>query len=203
MTDAEHENLETLPSDVSASSGDARSSLDERVGALRGSAAVGVGRSFWLYTGAIVLIIVAVVVVISFISASNDNARVDRMKSHGISVTVTVVDCTGNLGGSGSNGVGYTCRGNYQVNGVSYHEPIGSMTAFSPPGTTVSGVVDPAQHGTVVVSSAIRDSSTSNGVYLAPSALAAAFLLLALFYVRIGRRSRRRHDPTGVPLSRT
>lgn len=202
MTEAEHDETVSEHHDLSHA-GDGHPPVNERVGALRGSAAVGVGRSFWLYAGAIALLVVAVAVIISFISASNDNARIDRMKSHGISVTVTVVNCIGNLGGSGSNGAGYTCRGNYRVNGVSYHEPIGSMTNFSSPGTTVSGVVDPSQHGTVILSSAIRDSSASSGVYVAPALFAAAFILLALFYARIVRRSRRRNDRSGAPLQET
>ncbi len=176
------------------------SAHDQRVGALRGSSAVGIGRSFWVYAGALGLLIIAAAVVISFVSASNDNARIDRMKSHGIAVTVTVDSCIGNLGGSGSNGAGFTCHGDYRVDGVTYHEPIGSLQTFSAPGTRVSAVVDPSQHGTVVVSSAIRRSSASNGVYLAPGLLAAAFLLLVAFYLRVVRRSRRRRDPNGAAL---
>lgn len=202
MTEAEHDEAES-DHPAPASLHQDPPPLDERVGTLRGSSAVGVGRSFWLYAGALGLLIVAVAVTISFVSASNDNARIDRMKSHGISVTVTVVSCIGNLGGSGSNGAGYSCRGNYRVDGTTYHEPIGSMTKFSSPGTTVSGVVDPTRYGTVVLSSAIRSSSTSNGVYLAPGLLAAAFILLALFYVRVVQRSRRRHDSTDAPPSKS
>ncbi len=161
----------------------------ERVGALRGSSAVGVQRSFWVYAGALVVLLLGVVTVVSFVSASSDNARIERMKDHGIAVAVTVTDCVGNLGGSGSNGAGATCRGRSQVGATTFHEVIGSLSAFSPPGAVVRGVADPARPSTVELASAVAAARPSDGVYLAPGLLALRFVVLAGGYVRLARRS--------------
>ena len=145
---------------------------------LRGAEAQPIGRKFWFIAGVVLCVVLAVVVTVSFISATNDNARIDRLKTHGVSVTVTVTNCVGNIGGSGSNAAGYTCQGEYRINGVRYHEVIGSKTSMSDPGSKVRGVVDPARPSTIELASAVASSSASPSVYLVPGLLT---LLLAGF----------------------
>jgi hypothetical protein len=140
-------------------------SADVSVTSLRGADAVRIGRRFWLVAGALVLLIVATVLVVSFVSAANDNARVTRMKNHGIPVVVTVSDCIGNLGGSGSNASSYTCTGVYVARATTYHEVIGAMTAFDAPGAHVRAVADPSRPSTVELASAVASSKASNGAY--------------------------------------
>jgi hypothetical protein len=163
--------------------------LDDRVTTLRGPAAVSVGRTFWLVAGAIGLLVFAAALVVSLLSASNDNARIERMKTHGIPVMVMVTGCAGNLGGSGSNGAGYTCRGTYTVGRTTYHETIGSMAKFAATGTEVRGVVDPSHQGTVILATAVTRSKASSGAYLRPGLLAVVFAILLLAYLRVSRRS--------------
>src|SRR5665213_2650707 len=88
-------------------------SPDDHVASLRGATAVSVGRRAKLVAGSLGLVALAAVLVVSFLSVTNDNARIDRMKANGIPVTVTVTNCRGNIGGSGSNSAGFTCRGDY------------------------------------------------------------------------------------------
>jgi hypothetical protein len=168
--------------------------VTDRVGALRGSSGVGVQRQFWVYAGAVALVILGVVMVVSFVSAAKDNARIERMKTHGIAVAVTVTDCVGNLGGSGSNGAGDTCHGRYSVGATTYHEVIGSMSTFAAPGAVIRGIADPSQHSTVEIASAVTRSSPSNGAYLAPGLLAVFFVVLTWGYLRLARRSRSRGE---------
>jgi hypothetical protein len=156
---------------------------------LRGPAVAGVGRRFWLVVSALGLLIFAVVLVVSFVSTANDNARTSRLKLHGIPVAVTVTQCFGNLGGSGSNAADYTCHGSYRVAGVRYEELIGSMTSFSRPGTIVRGVVDPSRHDAVVLATAVTASSTSSGTFVIESILSLVFLLLTWLFVRVARRT--------------
>jgi hypothetical protein len=163
--------------------------LDERVTTLRGPVAVSVGRTFWLVAGAIGLLVFAAALVVSLLSASNDNARIERMKAHGIPVTVVVTGCAGNLGGSGSNGAGYTCRGRYNIGRATYHETIGSMATFAATGTAVRGVVDPSHESTVILAIAVTRSKSSPGAYLRPALLAVVFAILLLAYLRVARRS--------------
>lgn len=203
MTDEEHSTPESREGDVAPAT-PATPLINERVGALRGSAPVGVQRKFWVYVGALALVILGVVTVVSFVSAATDNARIERMKAHGIAVAVTVTDCVGNLGGSGSNGAGDTCHGRYRVGATTYHEVIGSMSRFSPPGTIIAGVADPSQPSTVEIASAVTTSTPSNNAYLAPGLLALLFVVLTWAYVHLARRSRARTParddvPTGSP----
>jgi hypothetical protein len=160
---------------------------------LRGPGAQHISERFWFAAGALLLGVVAVVVVVSFISGTNDNARIERLKTHGVAVVVTVTSCAGNLGGSGSNASSYTCRGSYRVDGARYVEVIGSKSTLSPTGSSVRGVADPSRPSTVELASAVKRSSTSDSVYVVPSVLALLVLVLAaLFYRRLTNvRSRR------------
>lgn len=167
-----------------------RFASSERVAPLRGAAPAGVARRNWLFAAAVLLLLGAVAVAASTISASRDNARIDRLKTHGIAVTVTVSDCRGNLGGSGSNAVDYTCHGTYRVAGATYHEVIASMSRSRPSGTTVRGVVDPSQHSYVVLASALAGTSSSSTVFVVPALLASGLLVAAFVLVRLVRRRR-------------
>lgn len=193
MTDQEHFTTESRARDV-ARGAPSNPLVTERVGALRGSTAVGVHREFWNYAGAVALVILSVVMVVSFVSAATDNARIHRMKTHGIAVAVTVTDCVGNLGGSGSTGAGDTCHGRYRVGATTYHEVIGSMSTFTPPGAVIDGVADPSQPSTVVIASAVAAWTPSNEAYLAPGVLALFLVVLTWAYVRLARRSRAVHE---------
>jgi hypothetical protein len=151
---------------------------------LRGPAAQSIGRRFWTSAAAVLLALLAVIVVVTFVSAVNDNARIDRLKTHGEAVIVTVTNCVGNLGGSGSNAADYTCQGTYRLNGTRYQETIGSKTSFSSPGDKIRAVADPARPSTIEVATAVATSSSSASVYVVPSLLAVLLVGLALVYVR-------------------
>lgn len=155
------------------------------VNLLRGAEAQHISCKFWLIAGTVLCAILVAIVIVSFISAATDNARIERLKFHGVSVTVTVIDCVGNIGGSGSNAAGYTCRGTYRVDGVHYREIIGSKTTLSPPGSTVRGVADPARPSTVELASAVTSSSTSESAYIVPSLLTLLLGALGLKMIRI------------------
>jgi hypothetical protein len=169
---------------------------------LRGPNARSIGGSFWYVAGAILLAVFAVAIVVSFISATNDNARIDRLKNHGVAVTVTVTSCVGNIGGSGSNAAGYTCSGSYSVHGVRYQEVIGSKTTLSTAGTTVRAVADPSRPSTVELASSVAMSSSSFSDYVVPILLAILFLLLGLALLRRYRSLSRRAAATTSPDSR-
>jgi len=213
MTDAEHDEDQGHDNSFRARAGVDQPSSGERVASMRGGTAVGVGRTLWLYLGALALVVFAVALVVSFISATNDNARIDRLKNHGIPVTVRVGDCIGNLGGSGSSGAGYTCRGSYTIegkvyqsdgsysaSGFIYREVIGSMTTFSAPGTRVIAVADPSRPSTVVLKSAVIASVASATAYVAPGLLALLLFVLTFAFFRVSRRSvARRRDAATFP----
>ena len=160
--------------------------------ALRGPTPASIGRNSWLIAGVLGLVVLAAFIVVSFISAINANSAIERMKTHGVPVAVTVGDCIGNIGGSGSNSAGFTCRGSYEVAGVAFHEVIGSMSTFSKSGTIVSGVADPNRHSTVELATAVRETSPSATAYIPSVVLAALLGALILLLRRRARRPERR-----------
>jgi hypothetical protein len=164
---------------------------------LRGAEPQRISRRFWIVFGALVLTSFSLIVVVSFVSAANDNARIDRLKTHGVAVVVTVTNCVGNIGGSGSNAAGYTCHGSYRVDGIRYQEIIGSKTTLSTAGTHLRAVADPLHPGTIELASAIAKSSSSSTVYVIPGVLALvlATLTVALLWRQRSRRSPSAHDP--------
>ena len=166
------------------------SSQPQEMTSLRGAEAQRIGRRFWYVTGTLLLCAFAVLIIVSFVSAFNDNARIDRLKSHGVSVVVTVTNCVGNIGGSGSNGAGYTCNGSYRVHGIRYQEIIGSKTTLSTEGTKVRGVADPNHPSTIELASAVAKSSSSASVYVVPSVLVLALVIIAIVILRRRRTSR-------------
>ena len=151
---------------------------------LRGPAVQSIGRRFWTSAAAVLLALLATIVVVTFVSAVNDNARIDRLKAHGEAVIVTVTNCVGNLGGSGSNAADYTCDGTYRLGGARYRETIGSKTSFSSPGDKIRAVADPARPSTIEVASAVATSSSSSSAYVVPSLLALIFAALGCEYAR-------------------
>jgi len=189
MTAADHDADRPPENGALAGSGDQSPWHEGRITSLRGAEAATIGSRFWLVVGAFVLVVFAAALVVGFIAVTSDNARIERMKSHGIPVTVTVVDCNGNIGVSGSNAAGYTCRGDYSVGGTTYHELICSMTTFSAVGSAMRAVVDPSRHSTVALASSLKASAASSGVYVAPGVLTFVLVALTLALLRVARRS--------------
>lgn len=159
---------------------------------LRGPDARSINGRFWFTVGALALAVFAFIIVVSFISATNDNARIDRLKNHGVAVEATVTSCVGNIGGSGSNAAGYTCHGTYRINGVRYEEVIGSKSTPSNAGTRVAAVADPARLSTIELASAVQASSSSPSVYVVPGLLALSLVVLTLLFLRRRRVSESR-----------
>jgi len=165
----------------------ARPSTDDRAGALRGPTPIRVGRRFWLVVGALVIVAVFAALIITTVSAASDNARITRMKDHGMGVALTVAYCTGNLSGSGTNIASYSCVGDYSVDGVKYRELVAGMTTYYATGTTVHGIVDPSKHSTVELAAALRKSNASVKSYLASGILLLTLIALTWGFARVLR----------------
>lgn len=164
------------------------SSFDGRVATLRGAHTTTPRTGPWRVVGLLALVIVALTLAVSFFSAANDNARIARMKSHGIPVVVSVTNCVGQIGGSGSNNAGFVCQGTYRVHGTKYHGSIGSMTTFASFGTMIHAVADPAKPSTIILATTLDHSTASDSAYLVPSVLSLVFVAVVIVVAR-----RRRH----------
>ena len=130
----------------------------------------------------------AVLVVVFYVAAFHSNAQITSLKQRGVPVEITVTNCLGLLGGSGSNPAGYSCTGTisvdnhrYDVNvpGDALHAPGSRLKAISVPG-------DPALVSTV---HAVATESASWHAFILPTSLLVVFVLLG--GVLIFRRRRR------------
>jgi len=168
----------------------------DRVVSLRGPEVVSIGRKFWHRLAAVALALSFTALIVNVVSTAHDNARIARMKTHGIAVRVTVTRCIGSVGGSGSNGAGYTCHGDYSIAGTTYHELIGSMTTFATSGTKVNSVADPSKPTTVILASALKTSTASLAAYVPAGLLAIVLIAFTFVFVRFTRRSGTKLPPT-------
>jgi len=168
----------------------------DHVASLRGPEVVTIGRKAWYRLVAVGLVLSFAALIVSVVSTAHDNSRIARMKTHGIAVSVTVTRCIGNLGGSGSNGAGYTCHGDYSIAGTTHHELIGSMTTFAASGTKVNGVADPSKPTTVILASALKKSTTSPATYFPAGFMAIVLVTLTFVFTRLARRPRTKLPPT-------
>ena len=80
----------------------------------------------------IVLATLAVLVVVFAVVGAHKNHQIDELHNQGVAVAVTVTACQGLLGGSGSNGAGYACRGSYELDGHHYNEPLPGTALHAP-----------------------------------------------------------------------
>jgi hypothetical protein len=103
-------------------------------------------------------------------------------------VSVSVSNCIGLMGGSGTNVAGYACTGTYTVNGHVYQEAIPG-TALHRPGSTIQGVTVPGDPGLLSTPGRVAGDRSSWRVFIAPAVMLAGLAALAVIVIR--RRSHR------------
>jgi hypothetical protein len=118
----------------------------------------------------------AVLIVVLTVAGVQKNDQITRLRQHGVTVTVTVTSCRGELGGSGSNVAGYSCRGTFSLDGRTYAEAIPGSTLHAPGATlkvkTVPG--DPALLSTL---GDVQREHASANVFILPAVLLAVFVV--------------------------
>jgi hypothetical protein len=150
---------------------------DEPVGTLRG-AGVGVDvRRVGRVAVGVCLVALAVLVIVLFVAGWKKNAQITRLHQHGVPVTVTVTGCTGLLGGSGSNPVGYACRGTFTVGGRRYGGPIPGNVLY-PPGATLRAVTVPSDPSLMTPVGQLAREHPSGNVFVLPTILVGVLALL-------------------------
>lgn len=143
---------------------------------------------------AICLVGLAVSVVVLFIAGVHQNDQISSLKSNGVHVEETVTGCMGQVAGSGSNIVGYQCRGTISLNGKTYNDPVpGSVSRDT--GSKVLVVADSTDPTLVASVSQVATENASSSVYVVPSVLLAVFLI-GVGVVTIGWRRRRKDSLT-------
>lgn len=128
-----------------------------------------------------------VVAVVLFVAGANKNAQITRLRSQGVAVKVTVSGCTGEMGGSGSNLVGYDCTGSFTIGGRRYDEDIPG-TALRIAGTTIQAITVPGDPALLTTPRAIAGEHPSFRVFILPIILS---IVLALGVAALVLRRRR------------
>jgi cobalamin biosynthesis Mg chelatase CobN len=143
----------------------------------------------------LVLVTLAVLTVVFFIAGANKNAQQTSLSRHGVPVQVTVTNCIGEMGGSGSTPAGYACTGSYTVDGKQYVEAIPGNTAYDR-GSTVQGLTVPGNPTLLSTASVVRAQPASWTVFIVPIVLLVVLLaLVGLLWFGY----RRRHRPQPLP----
>lgn len=144
-----------------------------------------------LAVAAVVALLVAAGVL--FAAGASHDAQVAALRRHGVRVTVTVTGCLGQLGGSGSNAAGETCRGVYTVAGHRYQAVLPG-TATRVPGQRLVGIADPDDPRVLTTPARLAGEHAGAGVYVLPAVLLALGLAGAAS-LAVRWRSRRRVTP--------
>jgi hypothetical protein len=162
---------------------------DQPLSTLRGAGVEVDARRVGRVILALCLVGLTVAVVVLFVAGAHKNSQITRLRQHGVPVSIIVTGCTGQLGGSGSNAAGYSCRGTFTVNGHRYDEAIPGST-FYRPGATFHGIRVPGDPALLSSVGAVADEHASGSVFILPS------VLLVVLVVSVGALIlRRRRDP--------
>ena len=127
--------------------------------------------------GVLCLVALAALVIVLFLAGVHKNAEITRLHDDGVPVEVTISGCIGLLGGSGSNAAGYQCRGSFTLDGHRYNEPIPGSTLY-PPGSKVRGVAVPGDPALVAKAGSVKAEQPSPKVFLFPTILLVALVLI-------------------------
>jgi uncharacterized membrane protein len=166
---------------------------EDRVAALRGAGVGGVDtRLLGRIIVWVVLVTLAVLVVVFSLVGVHKNQQYNRLHNDGVPVTFTVSTCTGLVGGSGSNPVGYVCHGRYTLNGRPYSEQLPGND-FHRPGSTVPAIAVPGDPALVSPSAMVATEHSSTGVFVVPLIL---LVILALLVALVFVRYRKQRDAT-------
>jgi hypothetical protein len=140
----------------------------------------------------LVLVALAVLVVVLFAAGADKNAQITDLRLHGVGVHITVTECRGLLGGSGSNPAGYACQGTFSFEGHRYTEAIPGDTLYAP-GTKLRAVTVPQDPGLVSTPGAVASEHASWRVFILPTILLVVLVLLVGALVLRRRQVRRAH----------
>jgi heme A synthase len=160
-------------------------SPDERISTLRGASVdADIRRVAHLLIGAC-LVALAVLIILLFMAGAHKNAQITRLRQHGVPVQVTVSRCLGQLGGSGSNRAGYSCKGTFTLDGHRFTESIPGSTLY-PPGTTIRGIAVPGDPALLAPVHVVAAERASWRVFILPTVL--LVILVALVGALVLRR---------------
>jgi hypothetical protein len=136
---------------------------------------------------ALIVATLAVTTVTFFLSGVHRNSDVSNLQQHGVSVTVTVTTCVGELGGSGSTLADYRCEGTFILGGQRRRDIIPGHI-FRATGSTVTLVTATNNLGLLATTTQVMNEKSSSAVFILPT----TFLAVLIAFVAVVARSRSR-----------
>lgn len=133
------------------------------------------------------LIALAALIAVLYAAGATKNAQISELRANPLVLAATVTTCRGQLGGSGSNGVGYSCAATYVVSGSRYTETLPG-SALRERGSRVDVAVASDDPGLLSTPALVARERASIRVFVLPTALLA--LLAALCGWRLASRRR-------------
>ena len=163
---------------------------------LRGPAAAGDLTKATPWIALIVGVLLVVIAVVVFLGGQSANSAAKRIATSGIRVEATVTNCVGNLGGSGSNGAGYTCTATYKIDASHYSSVVQALSTYHDPGTVISVTADPLHPSSITLTGAVGTGHASK----VPLIVALLLLLAGLVLGTLGvlRLTHRRQSSGGI-----
>src|ERR1700722_6775480 len=162
------------------------------VGPLRGAGVdVDVRRVGAVLVGACAVAL-AVCAVVFYIAAFHNNSQINSLRQHGVASEVKVTTCIGLIGGSGSNPVGYSCKGMITAHGRVYDVNIPGSSLHAP-GALVKVIAVPGDPPLLSTVHVVAGERASWKAFILPTSLLVVLVLLVAAIV--WRRSRRAQLP--------
>ena len=143
---------------------------------------------------ALTLILVSLLVlgIVFTLAGVRKNDQIQELRSHAVPIDVTVTSCVGLLWGSGTNFVGYSCTGAYDVAGRRYTSQLPGSEPHAR-GAVVHAVVVPNDPALISTAALVSTERTSGAVFIMPAVLFSIVVLAPVVLIGIRRRRMRRH----------
>jgi hypothetical protein len=148
-----------------------------------------------LRVGAVLVIVVlAVSAIVLTVSAAHQNARLDKLRHHGVPVQATVSGCVGISSGIAMAIEYWECRATYTLDGHQFNEVIRGSRANLTAGQTVPAVAVPGDPALLSTPAAAAGKYSAWSPYIAPIILGALAMILLVVLV-VWSRWRHRATP--------
>jgi hypothetical protein len=173
------------------------SSPSEPLSTLRGAGVNYDARQVGRIAVGLCLVTLAALVIVFTVAGVHQNSQINELQHDGVPVTVTVTNCLGLMGGSGSNAAGYSCTGTYTIHGTRYTQRLPG-TAFHTIGSKVAATVVPNDPALISPDKILKSEHTTFSVFILPLVLLVILGLLVALVVRVRRRKGQAATPPGT-----
>jgi hypothetical protein len=129
----------------------------------------------------------AVLLVFLVVGAVREGNREDRLRDHGVAVSLTVTSCLGLASGTGATEYGWDCQGTFALNGRQFNELLHGSNTQLAVGTVVAAVADPGDPSNVSTAASAK-ARHARGSRWIPSGITLLLLVRLVGPLVRGRR---------------